>query len=44
MKVTEGGEAGVLLRYVDYDEAGGSNSYDAALTMVYWRQRLGGQR
>lgn len=44
VKMTEGGEAGVLLRYVDYDEAGGSDDYDAALTLVYWRQRLGGQR
>jgi len=44
VKITDGGEAGINLRYVDYDEAGGSNDYDAALTMIYWRQRLGGRR
>ena len=40
VEVAPGGEAGVRVRYVDYAELGGSDNYDAALTMIYWRQRL----
>lgn len=42
VKVFEGGEAGVLFRYLDYTQQGAGDDYDAALTLVYWRQRLGG--
>ena len=42
VEVFPGGEAGVQFRHVDYDEAGSLDDYDAVITMVYWRQRIGG--
>ncbi len=44
VEVWRGGEAGVAFRYVDYADAIGSDDYDAAMTFVYWRQRLGQPR
>lgn len=43
-EVFEGGEAGVLFRLLDYEEAGAADDYDAAITLVYWRQRIGRRR
>jgi len=44
VRVLAGGEAGVQVRWVDYNEAGGLDDYSAVLTMIYWRQRLGAPR
>jgi hypothetical protein len=42
--VVPGGEAGVDVRYVDYEDVSGTDDYDAVITMIYWRQRLGPRR
>lgn len=43
VRVTDRGSVGIEVRQVDYQEAGGSDNYDAVMTFVYWRQELGGR-
>lgn len=40
VRLFERSEVGVRVRWVDYEEAGRADDYDAVLTLVYWRQRL----
>jgi hypothetical protein len=42
-RVTRGGSAGLAVRWLDYEEQGGADDYDAAILLLYWRQRLGGK-
>ena len=42
LQVTEQGFVGVEVRQVDYEEGAGIDNYDAVMTFIYWRQKLGG--